>query len=353
VVSSNMTQLLGTVDRATVKMEHRVGEPKVLLEKLMPGAPIDSIGSTEALNLSSLLVDFAGATTMPWKSDLAVVRALLQCCQGCVAIKCDFVHGEVELLEEALSPCLDACDHVASSLVVASAMATQVLADHRQTVVVVPADSEGGPDTMQVVPALDACFTYFSTSSPLAWGQTREVLVKAAKGLELKHPVETLDATMNFLSTTWVQSARAKGLDLVLMNVARMSKELKDKSPKFDHLITNTKYNTSLVKKQLVNAPCTVAATLVDHLSTLVASIAQVFGFSEQDVAGHPTLSEALGVVDSAKISLGVVAAVNAIEHFSKTAQGPSMAKELLDDKALAAGLPQALATKLRSLAAA
>ena len=65
------------------------------------------------------------------------------------------------------------------------------------------------------------------------------------------------------------------------------------------------------------------------------------------DPSLNPTLAEADGILEATKLTMTVIAGVNAVENYGKTAEGAKMATQILLEKSI----PEALRTKLRTVA--
>ena len=61
----------------------------------------------------------------------------------------------------------------------------------------------------------------------------------------------------------------------------------------------------------------------------------------------NPTLAEADGILEATKLTMTVIAGVNAVENYGKTAEGAKMATQFLLEKSIL----EALRTRLRTVA--
>lgn len=118
-------------------------------------------------------------------------------------------------------------------------------------------------------------------------------------------------------------------------------------------MITHTKYNGALCKKQLLNAASNEALGLgIDVAHNLTSSVAEVFTElgHEKDIEEDTNLQEAENLLELARNTVTIPAAVSLVEILAKgsaTDDLTTKAKELLDTKVL----PEALRLKVKAIA--
>lgn len=326
-------------------------EPLQELQKFVPMPLIGSLGnSVDLLTCKTVEVaNFLDGLQFPSHTALVPLLEVLDCCYEKTIFSKVLVAGG-PMPATAMAPCLRAYDLVACVLQLACSMTTQML---QETSTVILATKEKGMETLRVAPTLATCFQWVLAATTLTWPQTRDLALECAPEAPLLYPVANMDHIINFVNATWLPTAMQKALRLALQVVAEKAQELRNKTPAYAHIITATKYNSTLAKKQLLAAPVQVVGSLIEAIGSLVSEVKEVFELSEMAVAENATLSETDGVMEAAKLSMSVIAAVTAIESFAKTAQGPGMARQLLDDKKSSVGLPEVLRQKLRAMVAA
>ena len=184
------------------------------------------------------------------------------------------------------------------------------------------------------------------------WAQVKSRVSQMAVDVKMKYSVDELESVAKFIATVVVPLAKERALASCLSKLHDIGEALKGKTPAYNHIIIGTRYNGSLTKKQLLNDIVLQAVgALIDMAEECSSDIAKQFDIPEGSVADHPVLVEVDGIVDAAKNAMCVCAAVNTIENFSKSAAGPQMAQDLLDDKEGIAGIPAVLKSKLGKLA--
>ena len=124
---------------------------------------------------------------------------------------------------------------------------------------------------------------------------------------------------------------------------------MKDKAPQWTHIISSSKYNAALAKKQLLGNGRQLRvqlAQILEQVSSLRASFEATFtpeDRAEKDMTAVETYES------MAEETLLIIAAVNTIENFTGKEAGVTMATDILADDG-ANGLPEILKKKLRSL---
>ena len=132
---------------------------------------------------------------------------------------------------------------------------------------------------------------------------------------------------------------------------ATLGKQLVDmqaRTPTWGHIVSASRYNAALAKKQLLSAPQNLIVDLVDSTTMLVAKLTDLSKAFGSDPAANPTLAEADGILESTKLTMTVIAGVNALENYNNTAEGAKMATAILCEKKT---IPEAMRARLRALA--
>lgn len=111
---------------------------------------------------------------------------------------------------------------------------------------------------------------------------------------------------------------------------------LEERIPRYQHIVTNSKYNARLAKTQLLGSDVArrVVPALTNNVFHLAASISKAMpalGFDPEDSC---ELQSAQGVVDLANETLAVLAGVSAVEELTG-AEGVAMASKLLQKKGI------------------
>ena len=140
---------------------------------------------------------------------------------------------------------------------------------------------------------------------------------------------------------------------VVKRTVEEEAKALANAVPVYSHIITNTKYNAVLAKRQLL-APSarsqlvTAMARAQDFLPTVVALNSKwAEGTYDDKSAEHQGIDAAIA---SAMTAMVVIAGVNLVEDCKSNADAPDQASALLDQDWH--HLPDALRARVKQLAA-
>ncbi|CAK0849463.1 unnamed protein product [Prorocentrum cordatum] len=251
----------------------------------------------------------------------------------------------------ALMVTLEMLDHVGCTVQVASVLAHK-LQTPGSVVVKVSACQDTGGDKFVVSPWVNECAQWLFDGGGVNWAQVKNRVSQMAADVNMKYSVSELESIVMFAATVVAPLARERALDACLAKLKGIGEELKGKTPQYSHILTGTRYNASPAKKQLTNETTLQSVgALIDMAEEYSSDINKQFGITEEGVNDHPVLVEVDGVVDAAKTAMCVCAAVNTVEHFSKSADGPKMAQDILDNKEAIASVPGVLKTKLGALA--
>lgn len=246
-----------------------------------------------------------------------------------------------------LLPLLDMYVHVTTMLTVAAFVESLVKSD-MGGVVVAGTDTEG-KHTCTLTPLVGTCLLWIQGASGLQWARIDGAARSCALQAKLRYPTEDMQKTVRQLSLVWSEHIGSSTIDRVLDTLEAKVTLLKTKTPAWAHIITSTKYNSTLARRQLLNnKELHVITQLVDEVDSLSASLMD-FNNSKM-VYGDARYIEADGVVRMAKTTMAIIAAVSALENYGKTAEGSAMAAELLADDTVS--LPTILRNKLKELAA-
>lgn len=145
---------------------------------------------------------------------------------------------------------------------------------------------------------------------------------------------------------------------IVLKFVEVCSSAFLSKLPRYEHIITATTYNSSLIKSQILKNP--LRATLADRISelamlkdsaaTFVGRLTDDLLEPAPDAMASPEVPPVMLAADAAlqmgSTPVASIAACNIIEEFGETARGRDMAAQLL--RKGAAGLPESLNRRLQ-----
>ena len=163
--------------------------------------------------------------------------------------------------------------------------------------------------------------------------------------LKLVFPIEPMDAFLKSIGSEWCSIARARCSILCANKLEGGAAALQEQTPRWSHTVTRTNYNSAIAKKQLLSKDLSTVADAIDMVESLQGDLANIC--AKAKLQPSLAIQEAQGTLDSARLAMSVVAAVNCLEKFATQPEGPTMAADLVGE----AGLPDILKSKLRTLA--
>lgn len=157
---------------------------------------------------------------------------------------------------------------------------------------------------------------------------------------------------VDVIMSWWINNFKKSFMAAALENIDADRISLDNRIPRYQHIVSKSRYNSMLAKAQLLGNPNrTALPPLLNSLHSFCASCSHLyqiwdFGAPAEEVA----LAAADASIDSAKAALHVIAAVNIIEEFSSQ---PKVAQDMAAKVLAAAGpdLPSILKEKLRHVA--
>jgi len=317
------------------------------LQQLLPAHVVASMGKlggdidfncNEPSGLASQLTLKAACMLQPLR-DLVAISSSRD-------VKSKVALDESSLSAQVVLAVLEMYGHVADMLTVAAFVAEGLLADSGSLVQATRKAKQ--PKTSSVVPIFASSLSWLCHAGGLAWLQLTSSTDLAALPAKLRYPKEDLDKIVGYMTSTWVESAKARAATLLAEVIDDRSTALKLKTPPWAHIASHSRYNATLARKQLIDYPQLASvADLIDEVSSLKSHMGTLLG--ETELATCTSVMEADAVADAAKTAMAVVAAVKIIE-IPSTPGRSEMASALLAEKTC--GLPEALKVKLRSLAA-
>ena len=167
------------------------------------------------------------------------------------------------------------------------------------------------------------------------WPACKASLEETACTLRSAVPVETLDKSMAFVRLRWAPHARAVCYERCSRALAAEVEVLSKSTPVWSHITNQTKYNSSLAKKQLMDhsmiARLDTSIHNVFELASDVCCLYEELGDGELS-AENPAIAEAEAALAHGRTTVSILAAVALIE-----------AVKLMKEKTLPEGLRQRL----------
>ena len=201
---------------------------------------------------------------------------------------------------------------------------------------------------LSISPVLKVCISWMCNFKTLNWQMLRGRRSLHGDTLKLRYPFPFLDMMVDYLAEVWLTLFLLAAFACLCEKVQFLVEQLKSKTPAWSHLISATKYNSALAKKQLLGTAGRLqVAALIDQVETLKKDVADYFAKVVPNIAENVTIVEAEGVLESSKYTMLIIAAVNVIEH-SQSPDAKSQASAILEDPAT---LPDVLKKKLRVIA--
>jgi hypothetical protein len=235
--------------------------------------------------------------------------------------------------------------HVTNVVQVAAALSVQVLNSSGTTMV--KSTTTSGASTWEVRSTIAVGFGWLEGACGLTWMQLKTRGVMESKFSELRFRIELLDDVIQFVQQVWLPSAQQQALGMMSDTLGKQVAAMQSRTPILGHIITSSRYSQALAKKQLLQAPHTLIVDLIDSTGTLMTKLVDLTKQFGGDPNLNPTLAEADGILEATKLTMTVIAGVNAVENYGKTAEGAKMATQILLEKSI----PEALRTRLRTIA--
>ena len=349
---SQVLDVLKPAAPKVVVVQDQANSPKKLLEMLVPEGCIATLVSrlrVESLQLQlNDTKDLLKQIHVPSELALAPLEVVEphcpeQCCSS-AAVRGDRPVG----FGEVLLPCLKAYSNVVSLLAVAGLLS--MFGDGVYPAVTTTT-SKTGTNTL-ITPLLATCMKWFLAGSGLGWVQMKTTLGDMSEA-SLRYQLKDLDYVAVWLGSTWWPAAKKACLLKALEHLAKVAGGLKERVPPHNHVVTNTKYNKTLAKKQLLSVNTQALADGIDQVAELIADITFKFELDDKAVAECTTVAEADGVADAARMAMSIISAVSIVEEFGSSAEGAQQAEEMMIDKACWSSLPDVLKSKLKAVIAA
>ena len=235
--------------------------------------------------------------------------------------------------------------HMCDILMVAS-FVVKVLLSSPEALLVCVSDSSGASPA-EVAPILFTCFDWMENACGLAWLDLRSKADAQAVGSSLRYPTAQLGKVVTYLMSTWMPSVKAEAGKLITKAMDKKTEQLKSKTPVWNHILSNSRYNSTLARKQLLNCPnLSTVGQLIEEIEGMMGELGRLL--PEDVLAESTSAMEAEGVLEAAKVALAIVAAVHLVELKSKSDAGAQASELLRDPKS---GIPEVLKAKLRLLA--
>ena len=172
--------------------------------------------------------------------------------------------------------------------------------------------TKDGVHSLEIAPLVTTCLSWMEQAGGLNWVRLESQVDTGVVKAKLRYTKDDLGKIVLHLSSEWVGSASAAAVAEACKALEALAQTLKMKVPPWSHIISNTAYNATLAKKQLLgNKELHVVAKLVDEVSSLMES---VLAFSSADLTCDSRVVHAEGVLSMAQTAMSVVAAVNTIE---------------------------------------
>ena len=223
--------------------------------------------------------------------------------------------------------------HVANVVQVAAALSMQVLNSSGTTMVKSTATS--GASTWEVRSTIAVGFGWLEGACGLTWMQLKTRGVMESKFSELRFRIELLDDVIQFVQQVWLPSAQQQALGMMSDTLGKQVAAMQSRTPMWGRIISSSRYNQALAKKQLLQAPHTLIVDLIDSTGTLMTKLVDLTKQFGGDPNLNPTLAEADGILEATKLTMTVIAGVNTVENYSKTAEGAKMATQILLEKSI------------------
>lgn len=182
------------------------------------------------------------------------------------------------------------------------------------------------------------------------WPSVLSPLDAAPVKMRLAIPLEPLTNTADYITKRLLpitqQHLIAQYMGLMQVHVT----SLKSKCPLWSHLITHSKYNSSLAKKHLLHEGTRAAITsefsiLNSFVTSVVAMMEQINPSQDNEV--DPNFAEAQEALNQCKDAMKIISAVSLVEVRHAEPDAPALAKRLLKEKIF----PESLRVRIKAIA--
>lgn len=247
-----------------------------------------------------------------------------------------------------LVPAFDLYKHMAGMLSVAS-FVHETFFKHPENLVLKPHGHARQGTAQPVAPArlFLSCMDLLDGAGKLEMKELCSGLEAIADKRVLFYKEADMITLAKHLSTTWPIAARRRAGEILSAELEKTTETLKMKTPGFSHIVTGTKYNSTLARKQLLNHGAVHSiGELIADAKILVSALEEALPAG--DFEDNHAVMDREGVMQLAKTTLAVIAAIGAIEQPRSGNEAAEIAGRVLEDKH--SGIPEALKSKLRSL---
>jgi hypothetical protein len=322
-----------------------IPSPLEVLRTLLPKFAVDKL--SEGLELPTNVGDFNMITLLD--SALGTLAAKpLEIAMGVydpLTLRTQITMDSSEVCTDLVLAMFECYKHVTNVVQVASALSVQVLSSSATTMV--KSTTASGASTWEIRSTIALSFGWLEGACGLTWLQLKTRGVVESKFSELRFRIELLDDVIQFIQQVWLPSAQQHALYMLSTTLAKQLADIQARTPTWGHIVSASRYNQALAKKQLLSAPQHLIVDLIDSTTNLVTKLTDLSKQFGNDPSANNTLAEADGILESTKLTMTIIAGVNALENYNNTVEGARMATQLLLEKQL----PEAMRSRLRLLA--
>ena len=219
------------------------------------------------------------------------------------------------------------------------------------TIVRVKPEKGNGPQVLAVNPVLQLALEKACELCDGTWHCLRSEFENQSGVIHATISLGSLSQAMECISEVWVRKVENDMVKGIVERIAIEADVTQKATPVWSHIVSSTKYNQSLGKRQLLLHPCREKMPgMISDLHNLVKTFSEMSQMLQNKVA-VTELSEiqvAEAVLDHATESMTVIAAINVVEELGKTRQGKTMAE--LVWKNGGKNIPGPLKTKLEAI---
>lgn len=212
----------------------------------------------------------------------------------------DIFMGDIKPLETDAMIALAQCyGHVADIICFVVCFTLQVL-EHKHGAALLTTTTGAPIGSMR--DCVIAVFSWLTSSLGLTWTHIKDIASSmTAEGYSLRWRIDQLDILTGSIGTSWLLAAKERCIESLSSALTSMCKDLQERTPSWGHIVTGSRYNGALAKKQLLGPPLSMLADLIDATSGLIADICDLSAQLGHARSENQHIAEAEGILEHAQ----------------------------------------------------
>jgi hypothetical protein len=304
-------------------------------------------------NLSNALKRDVGNVRMEDALDLSDRSEVMQCSRalGRLLALCNRPTATVRALSnddsdswprDTLAAVVHTMAYCVEALQLAAFMAQECLGDKEQ---VQSSSTDAGPAKKEVSPIIGSGLATLKSMLDL-WPKRKAVMALDTASLRCCVAGEVMHFAVTWVAEKWFPFATSCAFRLINANLSHEVCQLKKATPEWSHIVTHSKYNSTLAKRHLMNELLTKNLLgVISSVFSLTSSVSSLVSELDAGEACKDALEEADSALDHGRATMTLVAAVGLVEG-PRSSDVSDKARRLLKCKTI----PEALRARLQKL---